>query len=134
MKKLILMMFALILSSAMIFSQEQTPVKKQTKQQTKEQVKTQGQTQSGDPIMIQERTRTNEGKGTMNRNEKKEMKKQNHGQEVSGTAKQNRDGVQKHDRDQVHKQAKPMNHNGARPPMHQGATPPAGSMQRGGKR
>lgn len=144
MKKLVIMMFALILSSAIMFAQEQTPVKKQTKQQTKEQVKTQTQDQSGDPIMIQERVRTNEGKGTMKRSEK--MRKQNHGavvsetakgtpsgpgkgETVSNVAKQKRDGVQQHDRDQVNKQAKPKT--GARPPM-QGTTPPrTGNMQRG---
>lgn len=138
MKKLFTLLFALVLSSVMIFAQEQTPVKKQTK----EQVKTQTQDQSGDPIMIQERVRTNEGQGTMKRAENREMRKQNHGTAVSETANQksgdgtqSRSGVQKHDRDQVNKQAKPMNRTGARPPMHQGTTPPrTGTMQRGGRK
>ncbi len=152
MKRLITVLFALVLSSAIMFAQEQTPVKTQTKQQTKEQVKVQAQDQSGDPIMVQERVRTNEGKGTMKRAENREMRKQNHGavvsetakgtpggpgkgEAVSGVAKQKRDGVQQHDRDQVNKQAKPMNRTGARPPMHQGATPPrTGTMQRGGRK
>ena len=144
MKKLILMMFALILSSAMIFAQEQVPVKKQDKQQKREQVRTPQFDESGDPIMIRERVRTNEGQGTMKRAEKREMRKQNQGAEVSAVAKQKRDqkrdatgdGTMQRDRDQINKQARPanMNRTGARPPM-QGTTPPRmGTMQRGGKR
>lgn len=145
MKKLLIVIAALFISAG-IMAQE--PVKKQTrtKQQTQEQVQT--PTQSGDPIMIQERVRTNEGQGAMKRAEKKE-KKMNHGrmvsetakgtesgpgkgEAVSGMAKQNRDGVQQHDRDQVNKQAKPRT--GARPPM-QGTTPArTGMMQRGGRK
>lgn len=140
MKKLIVMFFALVISSAMIFAQEQVPVKKQTKQQTQEQVKTQAHDQSGDPIMTQERVRANEGKGTMKRSENGKMRKQNHGAEVSGVAKQKRDqkrdatgdGTMQRDRDQVNKQVKPRT--GARPPM-QGTTPPRmGTMQRGGRK
>jgi len=136
MKKLFLIIAVLFLSIGLM-AQEQTPVQKQTKQQTKERVKTQTQEQLGDPIMVQERVRTNEGQGEMKRSENREMRKQNHGAAVSetakgqGEAKQKRDGVQQQDRDQVHKQAKPMNRTGARPPMHQGTTPRVGTMQRG---
>lgn len=93
------------------YANQQDTLGIKAKQQTREQKRTPQLDENGDPIMIQKRTRTNDGPGTITRAEKREMNKQNCDQ------------------------AKPKNRTGARPPMNQGTTPPRmGTMQRGGKR
>jgi len=152
MKKLIALFVIVLFSVSTIFAQEQT----QSKTQKKTQTQVQTGEQSGDPIMTQERIRTNEGKGTVKRVENREMRKQNHGAVVSETAKnadpdggkgdevkeqaRQKDGTQIHqrDRDQVHKPANSQINRGARPPKPAGMGVPggvrSGTMNRGGRK
>lgn len=84
MKKIVTVLVIMLFSLTMIFGQEEIQIQNQT------QTQAQNQTQvSEDPLQYQnqERIRINDGRGTMTRAEKRQMRKENHGAIVSKSSR-----------------------------------------------